>query len=279
MGFLYGLYRKMRTLSITNQPPIHPHTGTLINGVLGDDIRILSYNIQGLFAFYNTGRLSHIVDWIYRMFQQGLVDIVCLQEVFELDLYNMLYAICNRRSLYISHPLLDRKYKIGENSGLVIISRTPISNPMFFEYTQSSQGCRFARKGAYYVQVQEANGRTFDVINTHLQSEDTTIAMSQFRSIVSQLRNPRSIIIGDMNMPYSFVMKHIVTEDVKCANVMERVTYPCRGEQLDYMFICGKNDIFVDTYDVLYNVCLSDHYPIIVTISMHKHGSPHRCFS
>jgi endonuclease/exonuclease/phosphatase family metal-dependent hydrolase len=254
MDFLYGTWCKLTT-SINKQPINKQQTNKSIEN---NEIRIVSYNIKALFPFYNKRRIKDLVNYIEKLFIERKTDIVCLQEAFELDLYNQLYEVVAKNRLNIVHPPLERSFVVGENSGLVTISRFNVSSCKFIRYEQAAGLCRFANKGAHYMTV-DIGGKSLRLVNTHLQSDNETIAINQFGKLIDNTNG--ALIVGDMNMKYDTVSKklgHVVS-----VNSTKEITFPETGDQLDY-FLLYNLDLKC-SFSVLSDVELSDHYPILTT--------------
>ena len=217
-----------------------------------DEVVIMSYNIKALFPFYNARRIANIVAFIQDQFTNNKVDIICLQEAFELELYDQLYSMASRNRLNIVHPPLKRKWVVGENSGLATISRYPIlEGDSFTAFAKSSGLCAFANKGYHYLEVCLGGDDMLPIVNTHLQSDNVAIAMDQFLSIDVE----RAIIVGDLNMDHDLV-------STLCDPVNpEKMTTFCDQRQLDYFVLRG---MALDcSFEVLTDVGHSDHWPIM----------------
>lgn len=286
MDFLYGTWCKM-TVSAQNQP-INKHQTS--KSVENKPIRIVSYNIKALFPFYNARRMKDIINFIEILFVERKTDIVCLQEAFELDFYNQLYAVVEKLSLNIVHPPLERKLRVGENSGLVTISRFNVTYEKFVRYDMAAGLCWFANKGAHYMTICLGN-KSLRLVNTHLQSDNEQIAINQFGQLIDNIVFDGAVIVGDMNMSYDTVCKQLdnVTQlrienaqsasssplitahsagslkeqRCKCVNSTKEITFPETGDQLDYCLLYNLN---LDcSFSVLSDVELSDHYPVLTT--------------
>ena len=104
MDFLYGMWRKTTTLYPREYKPICTNNCKYV--------RIMSYNVKALFVYYNATRVSEIVECIESALKHNEIDVICLQEAFEIDLLDQLYKLANRGSLNIVHPSLSRRYWI-----------------------------------------------------------------------------------------------------------------------------------------------------------------------
>jgi endonuclease/exonuclease/phosphatase family metal-dependent hydrolase len=221
----------------------------------------MSYNIKALFPFYNKLRIRAIVDYVESLFVNNQVDIVCLQEAFELDLYDHLYRVARENSLNIVHPPLSRKYYIGENSGLVTISRYPIIEHGFVRHETSGGLCSFANKGAHYVQY-SVNRCTMNLVNTHLQSDNQKIAVRQLTRIMDSMTLDNTLLVGDMNMDYEILRKN-VGDAFYLANDIKVITFPEDKTQYDY---CIHKSWCETRFAVLSDILHSDHYPVLLTM-------------
>lgn len=254
--FLYGLFCKLTSLIIRSFTPIHNRSHTIL--------RVMSYNIQALFPFYNKPRIDNVIRFIETMFTQNRVDIVCLQEAFELDVYDKIYDLANANHLNVVHPPLNRRYFVGENTGLVSISRYPIRHSDHIYYDISTGLCGLANKGAHYIEFAIGDG-TIHIINTHLQSDNEPIAKLQFAHLLDTISSDNAIIVGDLNMSFPIVCNELYPY-VKCANGSEIITFPEHAVQYDYCLF--YNCLYDSSFCVMDDILYSDHSPIITTISI-----------
>ena len=251
MDFLYGMWCKIITLYPREYNPICTNNCKYV--------RIMSYNVKALCVYYNATRISKIVEYIESAFKHNEIDVICLQEAFEIDLIVQLYKLANRCSLNIIHPSLSRRYWIGENSGLVTISRFPIDRHEFLEYDVFTGLCSFAKKGAHKMDIC-FDGHVITLVNTHLQSDNIGISKKQLDMLIKWLDKP-AIICGDFNLDYEIIKTY--SNKVRCVNQTKQTTFQDTGEQFDY-FLLYKLELEC-TFRVLGNVLLSDHYPILTT--------------
>jgi endonuclease/exonuclease/phosphatase family metal-dependent hydrolase len=259
MDFLYGIWCKL-FVPIDKQY-INPNK---IKTTENESIRIVSYNVKAMFAYYNRRRIKDLVNYIESLFIERKTDIVCLQEAFELDFYNQLYAMCAKNRLNIVHPPLERTLGIGENSGLVTISRHPVTCEKFIRYEEATGLCWFANKGAHYMTVSLGSKKSLRLVNTHLQSDNETIAINQFAKLIDNIVFDGAMIVGDLNMGFDTVLQLCKKLDhVKCVNLEKEITFPETRDQLDY-FLLYNLDLDC-SFSVLSDVELSDHYPILTS--------------
>ena len=259
MDFLYGMWCKITTLYPREYKPICANNYKYV--------RIMSYNVKALCAYYNAIRISKIVEYIENAFKLNKIDVICLQEAFEIDLLDQLYKLATRCSLNIIHPSLSRRYWIGENSGLVTISRFPIGDHKFLEYDVFTGLCSFAKKGAHNMEIC-LDGHIVTLVNTHLQSDNTDVSKKQLDMLIKWLDKP-AIICGDFNLDYEIINTH--STEFRCVNQTKQITFQDTGEQFDY-FLLYESELEC-TFRVLRNVLLSDHYPILMTFVLRGQGT------
>jgi len=255
MDCLYGTWCKLTTQLKENKTHIYQKQKSTEN----KEIRIVSYNVKALFPFYNRRRIKDLINYIESLFMERKADIICLQEAFELDFHNQLYEAAAKNRLNIVHPPLERSGWVGENSGLITVSRFPITSDKFVRYRQASGMCWFANKGAHYMTVGIGSNKSLRLVNTHLQSDNETIAINQFGQLIDNTNE--ALIVGDLNMGFDTVCKKL--DQVKSVNSEKVVTFPEYNDQLDYFLLYNLE---LDcSFSVLSDVELSDHYPILTT--------------
>ena len=159
---------------------------------------IVSWNIHGLPLFITNDITRNIVNNIMNF----NCDIVCIQECFsDILLHKIKKETCTVYP-YLITGSLKKKFVLGENSGLVILSKYPITFQLFHTY-KSSSGCdRLSNKGYLMVNIGNLN-----IVNTHLQSNELNIFCTNTEKIIEdqieQLKQylpcEKSILCGDFN--------------------------------------------------------------------------------
>ena len=252
-GFIYGLYCKLWFLLFSRD-----NLYVSLNTYKTNSLRIMSYNVKAMFAYYYSQRIDQLVAFISCQFENDLVDVVCVQEAFEDDFVMRLSAVAKRKDLHIVCPPINNKYYVGENSGLVTISRVPIVGHSSLVYPMSTGMCGLANKGAHIIRL-SANCA---IVNTHLQSDNCPIAVKQLDYLLDRMPEETVLLCGDFNMNRRQMYKDRFTF---CGP--ERVTVPEMGEQLDHFVILDKT-IEYSNFRVLVDALCSDHYPICVEIKV-----------
>lgn len=153
-----------------------------------NNLKILSYNIDCLFVHYDVFKLIRLLNYIETVISKGEVDIICLQEVWEKSFVNKLIKLAYEHNWSLCHPSLHKKYFIGENTGLVFLSKYEIEEQSIYTYSECKSSCAMAYKSAQFVKF-KANEKDTYIVNTHLQSSFkylnfTDIAQRQLDTIL-----------------------------------------------------------------------------------------------
>jgi len=224
---------------------------------------ICSWNIQENFWYGSARKRRNILYHISCLD----TDVLCLQEAFEPQI---LRAILHNKTIRDKFPYflsgdMKNKYIIGENSGLLVLSRYPLHFIDFKELPGAIFPDCMATKGVLYFTVGDLNCAV-----THLQSGSPVIAKKQLQFVMAQ--SPFSggsggsgaadannfIILGDLNLDNAETILGVERNNSEYTHSSERI--------IDYILpIYGAISIetIVPHFD-LDNV--SDHYPIIGTI-------------
>jgi endonuclease/exonuclease/phosphatase family metal-dependent hydrolase len=255
-------------------------------------IKVISYNVH-LFGLLgqekNTVTLPHIVEFI----EKEDPDIVCLQEVSAFDT-----TVVNKAfGQYPHHHYHLNLRRNGAFFGIATFSRYPMAGSGGFTFPNTSNGCLFTD-----ILIEQ---KVVRVYNTHLQSvhinlEKTAFRLQQEESRNEELRDvsgrlksgfikraqqvnritrhmdasPFPIIVcGDFNdTPVSYTYRKMKGERNDCFTkaghgVVSTYQSFWPAFRIDYIFSDKLFD--VARYKVA-QVALSDHYPVIVELSMPK---------
>tara|TARA_A100001015_G_scaffold305687_1_gene398767 strand:+ start:363 stop:1208 length:846 start_codon:yes stop_codon:yes gene_type:complete len=275
-GLLYKIYNlcsKKNKISTI----IKPRHENILNK---NNLKIVSYNIDGLFAHYIHLNYINISKYLKYLLIEENVDIICLQEVWELSILNMIKNKLLDLNLYYAQPPTTLKYCIGEHSGLLVISKYPIVYQEYLKYEQLNFTCSMTNKGLQHIKINR-NNIEYDIINTHLQSSfnkcglmyqhTAELQLNQILNYINYNKIEKCIILGDLNLNTPF-MKNILKKNNDLSikyNYDNNITFPDNnsGEQLDYFLdynnmLCNK----IIDYSVKSNIYYSDHYPIMINI-------------
>ena len=215
---------------------------------------ICTWNIQELWWHSYSGcKINNILYYILN----SEYDVLCLQEVFDPHILNTILSHPNIQAKY-PHFItgnMRSKFIVGENSGLLVLSSHPILFKQFTPFIHSILPDSFASKGALYFVIGEIN-----FIVTHLQSNDTSIAIRQLKYVIDNSPfTANTILLGDLNIPDPY-------STLDLPRGIKIHTHES-GLPLDHI-ISLQNDIpvssiYVDYIDIKNT---SDHWPVVVQL-------------
>lgn len=186
IGRLYRCYKSKKFRHLTNSNYVD---------TTDKPTSIVTWNIQGLFIYMNKTKTKNILNQLLIMKQ---TDIFCLQEVFEDHLKEeIIYTMKDSHPYYLLGNTYKR-YIIGEDSGLLILSKYPIKfvkESVLDEYFFPD---RMANKSILYFKVGCLN-----IMTTHLQSDfmfyNKDISDKQLKLLKDKVPFNKFIITGDLN--------------------------------------------------------------------------------
>lgn len=274
---LYGLYSKLYSILCIKQKD----KCSLITGIRKYDknLKLMSYNIDGLFCHYNNENYKNIANLIRNKFLNDEINVLCLQEVWEYSIYKLIIDKISDLNLYISQPPTQLKYYVGEHTGLLFISRFPIIYQDFMKFNDLNFTCRMTNKGFHHIDI-AYQGSIFTIINTHLQCslgnykyicQYQHIAKKQMEQIIKYCKKNNlidALIVGDLNLDFIFMKRILNNKDNNLKLSYKIKDKTCdNNEQLDYVLsynnlLCNKNV----NYNVFTHLQFSDHFPIQLNI-------------
>lgn len=211
-----------------------------------DDLNIVTWNIQELFLYKSARKQKLVIDKLKEFSSD--TDIICLQEVFCDDMKKTIIATLKESHSFWVTGNMRKKYLFGEDSGLLVMSKYPITFHKITDFDKMCTGMdTFANKGVLYFQVGSHYFAT-----THLQSNCKKITETQWNMIYDQMpiefRDEDMIIIGDINESLQGNSNMIATHE---------------NEVIDVIY-SKKNPITNVTIPVPLEI--SDHNPVKATI-------------
>jgi endonuclease/exonuclease/phosphatase family metal-dependent hydrolase len=244
------------------------------------DLNVISWNVNGLFLYYNKYRWNSFLNDIGDMFIKKKTDVLCLQEVWEESTLTKLLVMCEKNNLYLTTPPLKRKYKMAEHTGLVVISTYPIIYNYYHIYTSHKGTCSLSNKGVQYFTINHPNLGKLNFANTHLQSSFDVcfmnyeyIAKKQLTELIQNTPFYDTIIVGDLNLEtediINIIKNNILLKSVDGTftnNEASYFSFPKTGKQLDYFLLYNiKPSEYKFRVNTL-NLFNSDHVPIMCKI-------------
>ena len=226
--------------------------------------KITTWNIQELWWFcYNNKKINNIIQYL----ENCDSDVICLQEVFE---EKSLWKIVNSSKIIEKYPYyltgnMCKRFIIGENSGLLVLSKYPILFKQFTPFNKSKCPDFYASKGALYFTICD-----FNFITTHLQSSCPDLAYKQLDYIVQNSPfslSENTILLGDLNVENPFVPL-----DVRCNNIIRTHDSNMILDHIIPLKSCRRGNINVDvsvdvSVDDIDLTNISDHYPVHAVLS------------
>lgn len=223
---------------------------------------IASWNVCGLSLYLDKKTISDIVDTILYKFD---CDILCLQECFDDELINFIVKNTSSKYWYYQSGTLNKKMIIGENSGLLILSKIPIKF-LSFNYFKNNIGAEHLSNKGYLV----CSIGGINIVNTHLQSSDCNIFCGNVKETIEkqirQLRGDSSatntIYCGDFNTELVGTYFDI-SLDYQKSTLNEKMTN--KNQTLDYIITRDPTiELTVEVLDIDDNP--SDHKPVLSQI-------------
>jgi endonuclease/exonuclease/phosphatase family metal-dependent hydrolase len=214
--------------------------------------KLLTWNIQELFVYSNKQKLNNVIRYL----SGSNVDVICLQEAFEPD---SIRAIINNPIIEYKFPYyltgdMHSQYLIGENSGLLILSKFPISFQSFFVFNNCMFCDAFSTKGILYFKIGDINFAC-----THLQSDQTKIAEQQLKLITQHAPyNHNLITLGDFNHTRANSILNVSKNNYSITHDSGRI--------LDYILPLSSDINVSVNVDPINITNTSDHLPLIAEI-------------
>ena len=248
-------------------------------------LKIVSYNIDGLFAHYNYTNYLNISKYIRNLFLNNEIDIICLQELWSKDIYNLIINNLQDLNLYISQPPTNLKYCIGEHSGLLTISKFPIIECDYQKYNNLNFTCNFTNKGLQYILIKNYNNEYIPIINTHLQSSYCKYKLDYQQNAIQQLNSIKNylqdknifncLILGDLNLDENNINNFLNDNNnfIIPYDYQKSITFSNNNELLDYFLFYNYifNNKIID-FKIHNDIFYSDHFPISLKISSKKYN-------
>jgi endonuclease/exonuclease/phosphatase family metal-dependent hydrolase len=185
-------------------------TSSVFGQNIGNDnrtFRVLSWNIYMLPRFIkNTGKLPRSKK-IGELLVKESYDLLVFQEAFHGGARRRILKAVKEIYPYQIGPANRKKLSLKTNSGVWILSKTPITEIGKIKFTEcyGFADCQ-ARKGALLVET-EWNGKLIQVLGTHIQAAgDKELKLRQIKELSEKLVFPNQkkgvpqLLCGDFNL-------------------------------------------------------------------------------
>jgi len=178
-----------------------------------DELRILSWNIFMLpnTFFLKTGQLER-AQAIVEQLKDEAYDVIVFQEAFEKKARTILWEGLKEKFPFSAGPGNGGFLKL--NSGVWILSKLEFTSIAEIQFNTCKIADCMSKKGAILVELAK-NGKLFQVIGTHLQSDDyPETRREQFTDIANKLLKPfekenvPQFIVGDLNTASDDIMNY-----------------------------------------------------------------------
>lgn len=237
-------------------------------------MKVVSYNICAIPALFNVYKNPiYTIDGIIKILKLIDADVICLQEVFD--------PIISQKILktFQNYNILETQSTFFLNSGLIILTKYNIIDFGFEKYNSSAGEDSLSNKGLLFFSFYYNNIK-INIINTHIQAlaifsktnTSQTVQLKQFKQLLSFSKKFNNVLIcGDLNMVLNTILFNIILQyhNNIITNKQHKLYYTDRllQKQFDYiLFLTTYPTKFNYNYSI-YKTDLSDHYPIILTIS------------
>ena len=222
--------------------------------------KIITWNVNGIFIYFNNEKLKKIIKVIHNLD----ADLICLQECFDNTIKDSIVNNLKFQYPYFISGSLKKRFVVGEDSGLLVLSKLPLEHVKFHSYKNS---CGIdgwlSNKGVLYFRV---DGMNF--ANTHTQSEDLcycdmdyknnpSITKTQIKEILHNSPFGRDfILMGDLNNTFACQVLNIKKNNSEYTFIDDKKCY-------DYI-VSLSNENYVSNVSVLkIQNNPSDHYPVV----------------
>ncbi len=207
---------------------------------------IISWNIQGLFYYMYDEKIQNILYTLNNMES----DVICLQEVFEDDLKEIIIKDLSYKYPYYLLGNRDKKYYLGEDSGLLVLSKYKINfvKEVLLPFIHCTPD-KFSNRSVIYFQIGDINLST-----THLQSSNERISEKNIHLMLHESPFQQYILTGDLN--------HNQAEDIIQVNNNNTIRTWGDNQILDYILPLNiPHTLLTNVIDM--NITnISDHWPI-----------------
>ena len=258
-------------------------------------LKVVSYNIDDIVVHrcyhktHDEARAEQIIGFLKELDP----DVICLQEVWGETIKRELFNAFINNNYYVALPNYDKRFFIGENSGLMTASRFPISAQTFlpFKHGYAVSSCSLASKGVQYCHLNiPTNGEEvldINIANTHLKSSFTHVhsildfssgAKQQLETIVNQCPYNHCILVGDMNLTSAQIETLIesgTNEKLQLLGENTDTTFVTTNTRLDHVLQINNASLpaihkpFLSARNSVNSDCeYSDHFPVISEIEL-----------
>ena len=259
MNCCHKIINALRTLCrirrFCTKPKFMPLTNTGFCNPLDRPVSIVTWNIQGLFYFLYKKKQDNIIRELHKFDQ----EIICLQEVFEDSLKELIIHELKDKYPYYLLGNVDKRYIVGDDSGLLVLSKFKIEFMKELILAEKVFPDRMASKSIMYFQIGNLN-----LVTCHLQSNNmyarlgNDISCRQIKMIKEESPFDSYIVAGDLNNNEAYLLLD---------QFKNNYVNTWNNEILDYIVPINYPTMSIKTHVSDMDITdVSDHYPLMCTI-------------
>jgi endonuclease/exonuclease/phosphatase family metal-dependent hydrolase len=240
-------------------------------------VNVGTYNVFGM--PWGSKQLRSILLWT---FLQSRCEIMCLQEVWSKAHQELIKDLCRESGTWTCYFPYSNIHRLGRwtsrfhsGSGLCILVKNTV------EVIDELEGHTFilskgvdslVRKGFMVVHCRK-NGKEFQVVNTHFQSDMTEIPYWRLRYNETRLKQEKQLYQTVRHLSCPIVVGDFNTEEFmyfECLEKGHRWTYKDTGERLDSCLRTYQHKQAFEKANsqYFYDVRFSDHIPVLFTLKV-----------
>lgn len=196
-------------------------------------------------------------------------DIVCLQEVFDPRAERLLIRHLSKKYPHIAYHVGPKAILL--NSGLMILSKKPISEARFRPFSIIKGVDRWAGKGVMAVSVELGQNRQLTILNTHLNSDTGTFG---WISNIVAIRNAQLKDIKKLEEEFTIKSNGKEVQQIICGDFNKRSVkidgYQVVSGEFDHILVSERGSHCTDIQDKQIDPMgeSSDHPAVIVTLTV-----------
>ena len=225
---------------------------------------ISTFNIQNDFKKYKKEK-SKI---IYNYLNKYNIDILGLQEVFYMCNHDLKKEIKSLYEMKGKYRFILKLLHLTSNEKTPIITKHKIISHKSYRLPFRPSHLRRVLTNV----VIDYNGNKISIYNTHLESRLDIVKQNQLNKILEIIKNDNlpKIIMGDFNLKNNnklFIEFEKKLKDINISRipVCENTFKESNSDKaIDHILI--SNEFKINSFEVIKNIDISDHYPIIADI-------------
>ena len=229
-------------------------------------LRISSFNIQNNYRKYNINKTKNIMNYL----KDNKIDILGLQEVFYLCDKDICKKIDDNYNYFGKYRFYSRLLLRHINEMNPIITNKKVIEKKIYHLPFFPS---FLKRIVTKVVI-EYNGKLISIYNTHLEVRNQKVKERQLKKIYNLISKDKNLIIlmGDFNLKNN---KEIFNEfeDLLKTKRIYRVEFNHKTlkiskykREIDHIFL--SNEFKLLDKKVIEDLDISDHYPIMVEVSL-----------